>query len=92
MYKNIIKVVVNILVIVGFTACGESDKETEPSTPAKNVIKESTVVHMKIGKVYTMQKGQTIVRKKDPTQIIVETNISSGESITKLISGEADIN
>jgi len=80
MYNNSMKTLIAIVSIFIITACGGGGN----STP-------STVVSMEINKTYTMEKGQTIIRKTEPTQIVVETIIDSGKSTAKLISGAADI-
>jgi hypothetical protein len=87
MYKNSIKIFIATVSIFIITACGGGGT----SEPTGGNQEPTPAVSMEIGKTYTMKKGQTIVRKEEPTQIVVHTDITSGESTAKLISGAATI-
>jgi len=73
-----------------FTACGggggeDTSNRTGLSTP------EPTAISMKIGQLYAMKEGQTIVRDSDPTVVVLETDIEAGVTIATLQSGSASI-
>jgi hypothetical protein len=89
MYKNSIKIFITTVSIFIITACGGGG--TSESIGGDEKPTQPTAIHMEIEKTYTMKKGQTIVRKEEPTKIVVHTDITSGKNTAELISGKADI-
>jgi hypothetical protein len=81
MYSTQIKILIITASILALTACGGGNGGGEQPT-AKSMV---------VGQTYIMKKGQNIVRKKEPTKIEVSTDIDTGISTAKLISGAADI-
>lgn len=77
--KNI-KISFLIPLMLLFVACGGGGGNT--SNGDNNMI---------VGKKYMMSKGRTIVKKTDPTVVLIETNIETGKTIATLQSGSAAI-
>lgn len=69
------------------TACsGGSNGNNTASTPGT-----STTITMVVNKAYSMSSGQTIRKDSSPTEVMVETDVNTGESQATLTSGSASI-
>ena len=75
------------MITIFFTACGggssSSDGGTTPSA--------STSVSMVPNQTYTMSTGQSIVKESEPTELVLETNVNTGETEATLVNGAASI-
>ena len=72
-----------------FTACsgGGSSSGNDSTTPPP----ASTSVAMIPNQIYTMHSGQSIKKDSTPTEVLVETDTSTGVTTATLKSGSASI-
>jgi hypothetical protein len=72
-----------------FTACGTSESQIKENKAVLGVSQNSTI--MKENLPYSMHKGDSIVPLSTEPRITVETNIQTGQTTAKLLSGQAKI-
>ena len=73
-----------IVIIIFLSACG-SESEPKPEPPI------DTDIAMKMGEIYSIHKGDVVIKKTEPAGVEFETNIDSGVTTSKLINGEVVI-
>jgi len=72
------------------TACGESDKTTE-NKAVLGVSETPSDIMMQKNQPYTIHKGETITPISDAPKISMTTDMETGQTVAKLLSGEAKI-
>ena len=76
-----------MVMVFAMVGCGVEEEE-EKEEP---IVVSSTVIEMEVGKTYTIKKGQTVVRKREPTEIFIQTDIETGVTTVRLLNGMANI-
>jgi ABC-type Fe3+-citrate transport system substrate-binding protein len=87
MKKSIINILASLMLLV-LTACGGGSSSDNGSNSA---VKGTQIKSMKIGTLYTIEKGNKIVKKSEKPIVILETNTQTGVTTATLTEGEADI-
>jgi len=72
-----------------FTACGGSDDQTKENKAVLGISQTSTLMQKNL--LYSMNKGETIVPISQEPRVTIETNIQTGQTTAKLLSGQAKI-
>jgi len=86
--KFLLKVSLSIIVSIVFSACGGSDST---SVSIVNNSTYGTNERMILNKSYTIDKGDEIEKLSDNTKLELSSNLETGKTEVKLISGEASI-
>ena len=82
--KTVLKVSAIVLISMFLNACGGGGGST-----SGNNDNQGTNERMERGKVYKINKGDEIEKLSDDPKIEVTSNLKTGETEVKLISGEA---
>lgn len=74
------------------TACGSGSTSTtvDDAIPGDTIVDE-TGESMTIGKSYSMNEGETILKDSDDATLTIETEIETGITVVTLESGSASI-
>ena len=75
------KSITTTFILLILSACGGGDSESQKNTSTE----------MKLNTKYTIKKGQSIIKKSEKPQIILETTIETGETVAILKKGKATI-
>jgi len=80
---------------LAFTGCGEGESNSsssESSLPnVSGMLPTGSNKSMVKNKPYTMEEGNTIVKKSDAPEILLDVDQQTGVTTATLISGEAEI-
>jgi len=68
-------------------ACGGDSKTTTSNPPNAGTAKQT----MTIGKKYIMKRGDSIIKERSPSTIVVETDVQTGVTTALLRDGKARI-
>ena len=74
------------VIVLALAGCGD-----DSSSAAVNRDDLNKNIRMEQGKAYKVQKGDQIEKISKNPQIKIDSNLTSGESIVTLLSGEASI-
>jgi len=86
--KTVLKITLSSLVALVFTACGSNTTSNTPSTDKGDL---GTNERMIKNKTYTVNSGDEIEKISDNPQLEITSNLETGKTEVKLISGEAAI-
>ncbi len=92
MKKNLLYIA-SLSVTLLFTACGGggSTPVEETSDDLMTTTNMNNDISMKIDEVYTMNKGDSIIKVSTAPIVALDTNITTGKTIATLVEGKAKI-
>jgi len=78
--------------MIVLSACGGGGGGTLPAGGEHNEPSDATTsTEMKLGKVYTLEEGDTITKKSDDTVVVLTTDVATGDTTARLTKGSAVI-
>jgi len=87
MKKSVKLLIMSLFSIILFSGCGNSNT----STHSDNIKSYGTNTRMKQYKEYQINKGDEIEKLSADTKIEINSDLKSGKTTAKLISGDASI-